>query len=266
MAKVPVAADAKTKSYYKYYELDIAGLTPVQRAFVADCKRDKKDALPIEERNSVLSDMLPKETGYYPLKGGGVLVASNIDMPDITPDMLYWWFAWHGLDPFRYSIWDPEDHYSVQINDEGRKRSLDPAVPLEEKTWGATHTVLESIGGPPDEIVIMFKNPNDMGIDTRLIGTPACRFIVIANALLGKRKVPVVMLETASDRPEGGLSYHARFWIGYHIVDGVGKRLIPWFIKPPAELLRGLVGHNIKEFSHLGKILPAVYAEEKDNW
>lgn len=266
MNKVPVAPDAKEKSYYKYYEMDIAGLTPAQSAFVAGCKHSKQESLPIDERNKVLTDLLPEKAGFFPLKGGGALVAGNIDMPNVTSDMLYWWFAWHGLDPLRYSIWDPEDHFDVQINDKGRARSLDPQIPMEQKTWGATHTVLESIGGPPDEIVIMFQNPADMGMDTKLIGTPNCRFIVIANALLGKQKIPVVMLETASDRPEGGFTFHARFWIGYHIIDGKAKRLIPFFIKPPAKVLQGLVGHNIKEFTHLGKILPSVYAEEKDRW
>lgn len=75
-------------------------------------------------------------------------------MPDVTADMLNWWFVWHGLDPLRYAIWDPEDHFDVTINEEGRKRALDPTIPMAEKTWGATHTVQESIGGPPDEIVM----------------------------------------------------------------------------------------------------------------
>ena len=32
------------------------------------------------------------------------------------------------------------------------------------------------------------------------------------------------------------------------------------------EVAAGMVGHCIKEFSNLAKILPSVYAEEKDNW
>lgn len=83
-----------------------------------------------------------------------MLVAGNIPMPDVTPEMLYWWFAWHGLEPLRYAIWDPEDHFDVKINEEGRTRSLNPNIPMNEKSWGATHTVQESIGGPPDEIAM----------------------------------------------------------------------------------------------------------------
>jgi hypothetical protein len=85
-------------------------------------------------------------------------------MPGVTADMLWWWFAWHCLDPFRYSIWDPEDHFSVKVDDEGRRRSLDPNVPLKEKTWGDPycHGIHRQY---PDEITIMFKNPAEMGLD-----------------------------------------------------------------------------------------------------
>ena len=31
-------------------------------------------------------------------------------------------------------------------------------------------------------------------------------------------------------------------------------------------LAKGLLAHNLKEFGNLNKVLPKVYAEEKDNW
>lgn len=266
MAKVPVAADARTKSYYKYYERDIAGLTPEQMQFVAGCKGREEDALSIHDRNKLLEPgILPEKMGYFPLKEGGMLVAGNIPMPGVTAEMLYWWFAWHGLEPLRYAIWDPEDHFDVQINQEGKERSLNQDIALEEKTWGAAHTVKESIGGPPDEIVIMFTEPAKMGFDASKIGTPDCEFMVAANALLGEMKVPVVMVETAK-KVDGIMTFSARFWVGYHIIEGEGRYLLPPQVQIPEQVMMGLVGHNIKEFSHLAKILPEVYAEEKGRW
>ena len=67
--------------------------------------------------------------------------------------------SWHGLEAFRYSIWDPEDHYGLELDETGKSRALDSSIPMEEKTLGATHVVQESIGGPPEEIVLMFQNP-----------------------------------------------------------------------------------------------------------
>jgi hypothetical protein len=46
----------------------------------------------------------------------------------------------------------------------------------------------------------------------------------------------------------------------------VGKYLLPPEVQLPEEVAVGLIAHNFKEFNHLQKILPSVYAEEKDNW
>ncbi len=268
MAKVPVAEDAHTRRYYKYYEnMEIANLTKEQMEFVDQCVGSEEEALSIHDRNKLLEPGVtyPAKTGIYPLKEGGVLVAGNIPMPDVTADMLYWWFAWHGLEPLRYAIWDPEDHFDVKINEAGRKRALDPAVPMEEKTWGATHTVMESIGGPADEITIMFQNPKDLGFDESLIGSDGGEFMVAANALLGPMKVPVVMIEIAK-KLDGVMHFTARFYIGYHIIDGEPRYLLPPEVKVPIQVAKGLVGHNIKEFTHLNQILPLVYEEEKGQW
>ena len=266
MAKVPVAADAPTKSYYKYYEQGIADLTPEQRAFAANCKGTEDEALSIHDRNLLLEPgTYPAKMGYYPLKEGGLLVAGNIRMPDVTADMLYWWFAWHGLDPLRYAIWDPDDHFNTQLNEEGIRRALDASIPMEEKTWGATHTVLESMGGEPDEIVIEFEDPAKLGFDSSKIGTAGCEFIVAANGCMGEMKIPSVMVEVAK-KVDGIMTYQARFWIGYRIENGTGRYMLPPEVKIPDEIAIALVGHNIKEFTNLGKILPQVYAEEKDNW
>lgn len=266
MGKVPVAEDAKTKSYYKYYEMEIENLTPDQLQFVAACKGNEEEALSIHDRKRLQEPgTSPEKMGYFPLKEGGMLVAGNIPMPNVTADMLNWWFAWHGLDPLRYAIWDPEDHYDVKLNEEGIKRALDPDIPMEQKTWGATHTVQESIGGPADEIVIMFTEPAKLGFDNSRIGNEGCEFMVAANALMGAMKVPVVMVETAK-KIDGVMTYQARFWVGYHIIDGEAKYLLPPEVVLPEEMAMGLIGHNIKEFTHLGKILPSVYAEEKNRW
>ena len=266
MAKVPMPADAVNKSYYKYFEMGIADLTEEQKAFVAQCKRPSEEALSAKERNKFIGEgVWPRETGYYPLKEGGMLIAANVPMPDVTADMLYWWFAWHGLDPLRYAIWDCEDHFDVQIDEKGRALALDPSVPMEQKTWGATHVVLESMGAAPDQITIMFKNPAEMGFDPALIGTDSCEFLVSANCLLAPYNTPSHMVECAK-KVDGVMTYMCRFWVGYHAIDGEAKCLLPPEVTIPDEVAAGMVGHCIKEFSNLAKILPSVYAEEKDRW
>ena len=267
MAKVPVTEESKNRFYYKYYEkMEIENLTADQFQAIQNSKGSLEDAVSIHDRNRYLDSGVIPETGYYPLKEGGLLVAGNIPMPDVTSDMLYWWYAWHGLEPLRYAIWNPEDHYDVKINDEGRVRSLDPTIPIPEKTWGATHVVTEALApGQPDEIIIEFENPEKMGFDMSKVGTDDCEFLIAANGTMGAMKIPAVVFEFAK-KINGIMTFSARFYIGYRIIDGTAKYMLPPDLKLPEEVAVALIGHNIKEFSHLGKVLPLVYAEEKDNW
>jgi len=269
MTLVPIRKEDENKNYYKYYLQGIASPSDEQMKMVYQCGHEA-GLVRIKDRKRLQDEgMFPEEFGYYPLEEGGLLCAGNIPMPDVTADMLYWWFAWHGLDPFRYAIWDPEDHFDVQIDEAGRQRALDDSVPMNEKTWGATHTVMESIGGPAQKIVIGFMDPEEMGFDKEKIGSDACEFLVSANALLGDMKVPVIMDETLKE-VNGIKTFMARFWIGYQFVDGEARCLAPVTKILPEEewsmIAKGLLAHNIKEFSNLNRILPSVFGEEKDNF
>ena len=57
----------------------------------------------------------------------------------------------------------------------------------------------------------------------------------------------------------------SRFWIGYGMDDDKIICTLPEGVRVPVEVSQGLFAHNIKEFSNLAAILPAVYAENKDN-
>ena len=268
MTLVPIREEDKAKPYYKYYEQGIPSPTEEQLQMVA-ASGHEKGLISVHERHKLIEGgSFPAEIGFYPLEEGGLLCAANIPMPDVNAKMLYWWFAWHGLDPFRYAIWDPEDHFDVQINEEGRNRSLDPAVPMEEKTWGATHTVQESIGGPPQEIIIHFTDPKKNGFDPSFIGTKDCEFLITANGLLGG-KVAAIMDEGMKEI-DGVKTFMARFWIGYNYIDGKAKCLVPVTQILPEEewtmIANGLIAHSLKEFSNLNTILPSLYQEQKGTW
>lgn len=266
MAKVPIKETDKSKSYFKYYEWEIKHLTADQLEEVSKSKGKVEDALEIDDRNKLLDmDYIPEKTGYYPLKAGGMLVSSTMKMPDVTGEMLNWWWPWHALDPLRYAIWNPEDHYDTKVPEEARARILNPDIPVAEKIWGCDNTVLESVGGPADDITIMFRNPLELGYDAEKASADTCEFLIAGNSLMGEMKIPVVMTETAR-KINGVMHFMARFWVGYHIIDGQAKYLLPPEVQLPEEVAIGLIGHNIKEFSHLNKLLPKVYAEEKDNW
>lgn len=65
---------------------------------------------------------------------------------------------------------------------------------------------------------------------------------------------------------EGGSQLQSMFWFGYQIIDGKAVKCIPDGVTIPKEGPMCLLNHNVKEFSNLAKILPELYAQEKDHW
>ncbi len=269
--KVKVSEEGKQRSYYKYYLRDIAEVPAEKQEFLKNPLCDPADAHRIEDRNKIFEPgYLPGEMGIYKLENGTAVVANRTPFPGSRGEMLQWWFAWHGVEPTRYAIWDPHDHHGLKVSDEDRAKMIDPAVSIQEKCYNVHHSVLESLvpGEKPDHIEIDFKNPADMGMDASKLGTEACSFMVIANTGLEEpdgSTVPVVMLHMARDT-EDGCELRTRFWMGYNIIDGAAVKLIPDGMEFPEPILHALLGHNFLEFTNLSVILPEVYAEEKDNW
>ena len=264
MAAIHVVRD---KPYAKYLETPVDALTPQQIQMVMTSKGKVEDALEFSDRADLMNkDPKPAAFGYYPLAGGGLLVAGNVFMPGVTADMINWWGPWHSLEPIRYQIWQPEDHFSVEVDEAGKQRALDPEIPNAEKLWGATHVAIESLGGPPDKITMHFANPAEVGFDTSLIGTEKCAAFLCGNAMLGDMMaVPVFMAENYVEK-DGGLEVRARFWVGYQVMNGQDMFLLPPGMEVPEPVAQGLLMHNIREFQHLAKVLPQLYAEYRDKW
>ena len=269
--KVPVAEKSKERSYYKYYLQDMAPIPVEKQEFLKNPKGNPEDALKIEDRNKLFDPgYLSDEKGYFMLDNGTAVVSNNTFFKGSKGEMLQWWFAWHGVDPLRYAIWDPFDHYGLEINDEARAKMTDPDVSIADKCYDVDHLVTESLvmGEEPTKLLIGFKNPASMGYDTSKIFTDACSFLVCANVWIDGpdgSKAPVVMTHMARDI-EGGCELRSRFWLGYQIIDGKAKKMIPDGMVFPEIIVSNLLGHNFAEFTNLAAILPSVYAEEKDNW
>ena len=264
--KVPLREGAENARYYKYYLEDIAPVSKEEKDMIARAKGGKGEGLEPEDRALIQSDrVVPARPGYYRLKKGGLLVHSVVPIPDITGEMMEWWAPWHSLDPLRYAIWDPEDHYDIKLSEEGRRRALDPSIPPLEKLWGASHTVSEAFyRDEPQDLTMHFQNPFECGYSRDVYGTPNCRYIL---ASVGKMndKIPVFMTEIFREI-DGVMHVQLYFWIGYALEGGQAKCKIPKFIKVPKNIAQMLMTHNYKEYHHLNKILPRIYAEEKDNW
>ena len=127
MAKkhVPVTDEEKQKSYYKYFEQEMAQPSPEAYAKMLNGPLRPDQVLQFKDRNRLFEPgYLEAEAGWCILPDGTGYLANLTKMPGVTPEMFDWFFAWHGLDNLRYKIWNPEDHYKAET--QNRVRALDP--------------------------------------------------------------------------------------------------------------------------------------------
>lgn len=266
--RVPVKPEDTRLSYYKYYEREKVQPAP-ERFTVLERPGNPADALPIQDRNKLFDKgYLPDEFGYYLNDDGSAQIGNRTFMPGTTGEMLDWWFAWHPLYPFRYTVWDNEEHLDLIIGDDVRKKILDPAVPMDQKHWDVVHNPIEQFGdGPRDSVFIHFEDPHNFGMDMTRYKTDACSFLICANIDIPTPGgiLPVALIHTG--RPvEGGLEYRTRFWFGWKITDGIPELALPEGVRVPDGPPKAILRHNIIEYTNLATILPEIYAEEKDNW
>lgn len=270
--RVSVPAGSESKSYYKYYLRDLAPYSFEKQLLQKMGAGNNANALDIADRAKLMDPgYLPDEIGYYLLDNGAACVSNNTFFKGSTGEMLQWWFAWHGLDPLRYAIWDPFDHYNTELDEASRAKILDPNTSIPDKCFDVEHLVTESLvlGDPGIPIAIHFKTPEEMGFDRTKLGTKEFSFFVGGNVEIitpeGQPNVPIVMIHTARD-VEGGCELRSRFWMGYHIIDGQGVCLLPPGFKFPEVLVKQLLGHNFTEYTNLASILPDVYKENVGTW
>lgn len=266
--RVPVSEEDKKRSYFKYYGEPMVPGDPKKYQKVMSGPIDPAKALPFAQRNRLFEPgYLEEELGYCVMPDGTGYLANLTHMPGVTTEMFDWWFAWHGLNDLRYSIWNPEDHYYARSMQ--KEKAKDPALSLKEKYWDTTHDVLEDTGLGPEGLYINFKRPGDLGFDQSKIGTPACSTIVCAKGY-GKGQPPFASPDTIMchfvREVEDGIELRSRFWMGWTVVNGKDVKAIPDGMRMPPMGPMSLLMHNIKEFTNLAALLPRVYAEEKDNW
>ncbi|MCF0142606.1 MAG: phloretin hydrolase [Parasporobacterium sp.] len=252
---VPVTPEEKNSPLYKYFERPI---DPVP-ADILD-KIERLDFTPgggihPTEKNIMFEEgYLPGEFGVYMLEDGGMMVANFTPMPGATPEMFDWWFAWHGLASMRYKIWDKDDHYYCQT--QNVEQALDSSLSYKERYWDTTHDVKEAVQGTePNDLRLHFVRPEYVGWDPEKLKTFGGTIVCTPG--------PAIMSHFVRPTADG-CELRTRFWLGYMAHDGIIDRIPEMQFTP--ERGKNLLKHNVKEFTHLAKILPEVYAEFRDDF
>lgn len=255
---VPVTDREKLSPLYPYYLREMTAPAPSRYAEVQE-PMDPAAALTAPEMNRLFDDgLLPGETGWCCLPDGTATLANLTPMPGVTPEMFDWWFAWHGLAPLRYKIWNPDQHYYCLTRNP--EKALDASLSMKQRYWDTTHDVEEDCNMGKQSIVINFRNPADIGFDPARLadfkGTIVCA---------GNEHSPTIMCHFVRPTPEGS-ELRTRFWMGWGVVGSRPVKLAPDGVKIPGEPVKALLLHNIKEFTNLAAILPELYGRFRDSF
>lgn len=259
--------EEKARPFAKYFYDEIEAVDPAHYAMM-ETPCDPAKAMYPEQMNDLLNPgYLDVEIGWCNLPNGAGFIANKSVYPDVTAEMVDWWFAWHPLEDLRYRIWYPPQHGGLMVSPETRKRLMDMSIPWSERNWGATHHVTENCDNGMDNIDITFMSPADYGFDMTRWKQP------FVSAFAGgygwacstdkndaSITAPAMMCHIFRDTPEG-LEHRTRFWMGYRFSGGKPELSLPPGIVVPVEAVQGLARHNVKEFTRFKTFLPRIYKE-----
>ena len=262
---IPLTEAEKQNPISKYYTENITPPNPELMAKLLAGPMDPKLAITPEQSKLLLEPgYMEGETGYCVMENGAGYLAVNNKFPGVTLDMIKWWFAWHPLESIRYKIWNPYCHPYAAIADVDRAKIKDPNLTIEDKIEDVIHFVVEDIGAGMQDVVIHFRPVTELGFTKEELYAHHAYAIgcygLVEKRVGEKGKTPAIMLHFYRET-EDGIESRTRFWLGYRIIHGRPQCVLPPGVRVPEVAPMGLALHNVEEFGHLAKILPAVYKE-----
>ena len=195
----------------------------------------------------ILNEDVQNETGYKCLDDGTYLLSMTLNFPNLTVDMIEWWFWWYSQSSTYYRLWYPVYHSSIiNLDDKLYKGKFHGFEPC-------THHVTEDFGKGNVTLAIKFQNPWIFGFDKTLfkdnnIGTVFCATIGTIGGVIGHSKMVHVIKEK-----DEGIQIISRFWIGDNIPRLIKRRLLN---EDTAYLISK---HYFIEYTRLNEILPPLY-------
>lgn len=205
-----------------------------------------------ENKNEILFNLkLQREIGYGRFPDGSYLVSMFCPMPNITADMIKWWFWWHPQKSERYRVWFPGEHYSVSYN----KKNCDYF------NWSVCPDFEPNIQYPTERIGkikmplrIDFVTPEEFGFSSdsmkeNNIPLIVCGHVAACRGLVWHTEMAHIFKQT-----DEGLFMISRFWLGKNLKNPLLRKIIL-----TDQTAKGMAEHCCVEYRNLVEILPYLY-------
>lgn len=210
------------------------------------------DLTPYDEKNTLLdNEKLQYQAGYKKFQDGSYLVAMYCPMPNITAEMIEWWFWWHPQKSERYRIWFPKAHTSVSYNKKDRTYFESPRYPGFQPN---TQYPTEKIGGVRLPLRIDFISPSNFGFSKETmceynIPLIVCGHVGVFDGLIWHTEMAHIFKQT-----NDGLFMFSRFWLGNTLKNSLFRKFML-----TDKTAKSMAEHCCIEYRNLCGILPKLY-------
>ncbi len=255
------------KQFKKYLERPNAAMPSDHIEILKEGKAMAADkVLPRNEVNQLFhTGYLKGENGFRRFEDGSAYTAVLTQMPNVTIDMINWWFWWHAKTSVRYQIWYPDMHYDIDADFQGYYE--DATKTYSERLHLSRHLVTEDVGLGKDKILIDFMHPAAFGFDNHKLD--ANTTIICARVGSPDKGVWGTEMCHFVRTTKQGVEMRSRFWLGQKIerinnLTFLNGLLNQSFVKRrllPKALGYKMFHHCSQEYHNLAEILPELYRE-----
>lgn len=207
-----------------------------------------------EDKNIILKDHKQwSECGYDKLSDDSYLVSMVTPMPNVTKDMVSWWFWWHAQDSKRYKAWYPSEHYGIGYHKKDKEYFTSRLQP-EFKT--NIQYPVERVGKLVAPLSIEFVTPSDFGFSEELMEMNKVEWIVCGHVGAFKGMIPNTEMAHIFIQTEEYPIWVSRFWIGKNLKNSVLKKLLV-----TEKQAKGMAIHCSIEYNNFATKIPMMYEE-----
>lgn len=242
----------ETMNLDKYINMENSRI-PCEMEELLFCKGGITKTL-FENKNDVLLDLkLQKECGYELMDDGSYLVSMNVLMPNVTKEMVEWWFWWHASDSKRYQAWYPKEHISISYAKKDKAYFQSDTVP---KFKSNTQYPLERVGKLCLPLSINFVSPSDFGFLEETIKDRNVEYIVCGHVGAFKGLIPNTEMAHVLVNTEDGPLWVSRFWLGTRVKSKVLRKI---FLTD--KQAKEMAEHCYVEYTNFAIKIPQMYKE-----
>lgn len=204
--------------------------------------------------NEILTNKnIQKECGYDLMDDCSYLVSMCIMMPNVTKEMVEWWFWWHAKDNNRYRAWYPNEHIAISYDKKDKEYFESKSVPPFKSV---KHYPIERVGKLFAPLSIEFVSPKDFGFSEKLMKENNVELVVCGHVGAFMDLVPNTEMSHIYFKTDLGLMSVSRFWLGKRVKNKLIKKI---FVTE--KQAKGMAEHCYVEYNNFVEKIPKMYKE-----